>query len=1443
MPGCHTTSRQRVRHKPERGVRKKQRNRFGKKLQDRTTKKEYEFTSSGGMVTQKLILTVAQGARRGPQAVPGAFPVTGKRVPVEIQQYKRRYHFVLFLCRPETGSPEPTRYRRTAVCARQMIAFFPHNLYNSAMFRIYVERKPGFQNEAARIKTELNGFLGITTVTGVRYLNRYDVENISGTTAEAAAVRIFSEPQSDMCYYTHVPLNPDDTVIVWEYLPGQYDQRADSAEQCLSLLQSAMEQTTDSSEVRVRCAKMVVLSGTVSAADYEKITGYLINPVDSRTAAPGIPETLSMKTSVPTDIPIVDGFIRFSGEQLDAYHAKMGLAMDAADIRFLQDYFKSCGRDPTETEIRVLDTYWSDHCRHTTFNTVLSDIKIEPGPYATRFRQSLDTYTEMRTELYTDRTDKPVTLMDMAVIGAKYLKKHGKLEDIEISEEINACSIYIDVHYTHPVEKTERWLLMFKNETHNHPTEIEPFGGAATCIGGAIRDPLSGRSWVYQALRVTGAADPTVPLSRTRKGKLPQMKLTREAAAGFSSYGNQIGLTTGQVAEIYHPGFEAKRMELGAVIAAAPADMVMREEPEPGDIVVLVGGGTGRDGIGGATGSSKVHTATSVVDAAAEVQKGNAVEERKIQRLFRNPEVSRMIRRCNDFGAGGVAVAVGELAPGLDINLDAVPKKYEGLNGTELAISESQERMALVVRKTDVEKLMNAAAAENLNAAVIAEVTGTRRLVMKWRGKTIVDIERDFLDTAGAKRNASAVIESPDPAASPLHRPLDSVTAALQAAGYGTGKGLQDAWYAVMADLSCCSQRGLSEQFDGSIGAASVLFPMGGTRQATPEAGMAAKIPVTAPVETDTASIMTFGYDPRIARWSPWHGAQTAVLASLAKTAALGGNPASCRLTFQEYFERTVSPVSWGKPAAALLGALEAQKAAGTAAIGGKDSMSGTFQELNVPPTLVSFAVTTENAARIRGGAFTAPGHPAYLISVPFTAADAPDFTVFNANTAALYGLESGSVCAAYPVGAGGLAEAVTKMAFGNNIGIHLTACPAVLGTQTSAEDLFIPRYGSIIIETDRLFTPEQLTTAGFIPGSVTQLGTTVADTTITVAVPGLPEVQMPLNSLESTWEQTLAPVFPPVSGKPAPAPLPDFARSIHPSLDTARHAAGAPAAPVIMSKAKPKVLVPVFPGTNCEYDMARAFSLAGGDPQILVFRNNTSRALEESLIQLEKALSETRILALAGGFSAGDEPDGSGKFIANVLREPRIRDAVTLLLEQRDGLILGICNGFQALIKTGLVPYGKILEPSAEMPTLTFNTVGRHISRISRTRIVSAKSPWAQHPSLLREEPHLVPISHGEGRIVIDEAEAHRLFAAGQVFTQYVDADGKPAVSEPDNPNGSAYAIEGLTSPDGRVLGKMGHSERTIGTGSDGSSDQLIRNVPGNSCQNIFAAGVAYFA
>ena len=1308
------------------------------------------------------------------------------------------------------------------------------------MFRIFVERKKGFQNEAENILHDITGFLGIESVKKLRYINRYDIENLDPELIKKAALYVFSESQSDVVYFDDLPLTKDETVIAWEYLPGQYDQRADSAEQCLSLFTDA--------KPAVRCAKLIVISGELSDRDLQRIKKHLINPVDSREASADRPKTLQTAVKEPADISRIPGFIGMNKDELAALHASMSLAMDNADLLCVQEYFKKTGRDPSETEIRVLDTYWSDHCRHTTFNTVLDSIEIEDGDFSQSIRESLASYRSMRKEVYTEKT-KDESLMDMACIGAKYLKKKGLLDDWEESKEINACSVYIDVNKIQggttanaDKQKTEKWLLMFKNETHNHPTEIEPFGGAATCIGGAIRDPLSGRSWVYQSLRVTGAADPCTGAAAARKGKLPQLKITREAAAGFSSYGNQIGLATGQVAEIYHPGFEAKRMELGAVIAAAPASSVKREEPEPGDCVILVGGGTGRDGIGGATGSSKVHTEFSVTQAAAEVQKGNAVEERKIQRLFRNPAVSILIRRCNDFGAGGVAVAVGELADGLDIDLDAVPKKYEGLNGTELAVSESQERMAVVVREKDTQTFIRFAAVENLNAAVIAKITDKKRLTMAWKGNTVVDLERSFLDTAGARRSTKIKITSPKKNSSPLLFPLDTVRAHLK-----KKTGLKQAWLSNLTDLAVCSQRGLSERFDGTVGAATVLFPMGGRYQATPEAGCAAKIPVLSPEETDTASLMTFGYDPRILSWSPWHGAQYAVLQSLAAVAAMGGEPEKCRLSFQEYFESAVSPESWGKPAAALLGALEAQKAMGTPAIGGKDSMSGTFEDIRVPPTLVSFAVCITDVSRIRGGSFTQPGSFVYLLKTRMKDDLSPDFESFKQNCRLLnllYADDSAAdntLTAAYPGQAGGIAEAVSKMAFGNRIGFNFDTdfCEDI-----NEADLFLPLYGSIIIES--AVSPAVIKQKARKNGCETPvfLGKTNEERRILLQK-NEQILHIGIEEMLRAWEEPLSGVFAPLSNKDAKKAvlngeecMPDFARTTYKSPCLYTRCFPPLASNCSGQSGKPLVLLPVFPGTNCEYDMQKAFGLAGAQTEIFVLKNKTPQDLHASLLELEKALKRCNILAFSGGFSAGDEPDGSGKFIANILRRPRIADALQDLLEHKDGLILGICNGFQALIKTGLLPYGKIIELSETCPTLGFNTIGRHISRMCTTRTSSYMSPWAQDPGILSGELHTIPISHGEGRLLIRTEEAAELFKNGQVFTQYVDERGEPAILEPDNPNGSAFAIEGITSPDGRILGKMGHSERCLAARTRG----LLKNTGGNKEQNIFAAGVRYF-
>ena len=1301
--------------------------------------------------------------------------------------------------------------------------------------RIYVEKYPEFQVEARSLLSELNENLQLD-LGALRYLNVYDLFGFSDSLLEKCRYSVFGEIVTDSV--TDSCDLAGSKYIAVEFLPGQFDQRAASAVDCVRLIDP-------SADVTIKSSKLIVLPGDTSDETIAKIKHYYINTVESRE------KDLSrlVQTEQPEVIPVkvLEGLTSLGEEELAPYCKKMGLAMNADDLREVVNYFKKEGRDPYETELRILDTYWSDHCRHTTFTTELEEISVEDSFIKGEIDGTLNLYMKIRKEL--GREHKGLNLMDMATVGARYLKAQGLLDDMEVSEENNACSIHVDVDVVDDEGEltTEKWLLQFKNETHNHPTEIEPFGGAATCLGGAIRDPLSGRAYVYQAMRVTGAADIYLPVAETIPGKLPQSVISRKAAHGYSSYGNQIGLATTHVREIYHDGYLAKRLEVGAVVGAVKADSVRRESPAPGDVVLLLGGRTGRDGIGGATGSSKVHTEKSVSTAAAEVQKGNAVEERKIQRLFRNKDVSLMIRRCNDFGAGGVSVAVGELAPGLDINLDAVPKKYDGLNGTELAISESQERMAVVVRAKDAAAFIKEAAKENLQAVQVAVVTDTNRLVMKWRGNVIVDIGREFLDAAGAHHEADALIESPaKQEESPLLNTLESVKEELSKEK--TGDALKKAWLANISDLSCCSQRGLGERFDGSIGASTVLFPYGGKYQCTPEAGMCAKIPVVSPYETSTVSFMAQGYDPRVGEWSAWHGAQTAVLSSLAKIACMGGKPSDCRLSFQEFFGRAVSEKTWGYPAAALLGSIDAQTAMGCASIGGKDSMSGTFEEINVPHTLVSFAVTHGEVQNVTSGSFKKAGDNVYLVTVPYSAELAPDFDTFTKNTNALYELnKAGKIAAMYPVCAGGIAEAITKMAMGNRIGIKIDNVPYSATAsgfrqdgRYSEKDLFTPLYGSIIVEAASDFD-----TGVFVPGTVSQLGATVSEPALTVEVNNIPGAKITLKEAESAWESTLSSVFPPVSGAEVQPELPEFAKSVHPSLSAIRKN------PVFNPiKAKPRVVIPVFPGTNCEYDIARAFNLAGADTNILVLSNKTPQMLEDSLAAFEKELKSAQILALAGGFSAGDEPDGSAKFIANCLREGRVSSRIMELLKKRDGLVLGICNGFQALVKTGLAMYGEFRDMQDDMPTLTFNRIGRHISRVVRTRLVSAASPWALDPSVIDPRLHLVPVSHGEGRFVVSAELAEKLFANGQVFSQYVDEFGVPAVAEPDNPNGSAYAIEGITSPDGRVLGKMGHSERTVGIDANGASRDLIKNIAGdplaneneNSCENVFAAGVRYF-
>ena len=1292
---------------------------------------------------------------------------------------------------------------------------------DNSLFRLFVERKEGFRNSTQRLLDELKDFVGISGITGLRYLNRYDIEGLSREELEKSSRVIFSEAQSDELFFDKLPVQPNQKVIAVEYVPGQYDQRADSAQQCIKLITKGVSAT-------VKCGRIYVLSGEISDNDLNAIKKYLINPVDSREASLDMPQTLALHSQEPADIPVLNGFINISDTEASDLQKKMNLAMDAADVCFTRDYFSSIKRDPTETEIRVLDTYWSDHCRHTTFNTILDKIEIEDGKYSEPIKAALKKYSAIRAEVYATRKggSKSITLMDMATIGAKILKKQGFLDDIEESAEINACSIHITVKYEDG--SSEPWLLMFKNETHNHPTEIEPFGGAATCIGGAIRDPLSGRSWVYQAMRITGAGDPHTSLEETLPGKLPQIKLTREAAAGYSSYGNQIGLATGQVAEIYDPGFVAKRMELGAVIAAVPESWVVREEPQPGDVVVLLGGGTGRDGIGGATGSSKAHTEKSLSTAGAEVQKGNAVEERKIQRLFRNPDVTKLIKRCNDFGAGGVSVAIGELAEGLEINLDIVPKKYEGLNGTEIAISESQERMAVVVRKTDAQTFMEYCSKENLNSVIAATVTDSGRLIMNWRGKPIVDIERSFLDTNGANRSANAVITTPEDNACPLSislpgSVLPSVQLLLKAS-------FPDAWLANLSDLAVASQKGIEERFDGTIGASSILFPYGGKYQLTPEAGMVAKIPALYPKESKTVSIMTYGYDPKITEWSPFHGAQYSILDSLAKVLVLGGDPSKARLTFQEFFEKTSTPEAWGKPTSALLGALVAQDAMKTASIGGKDSMSGSFGSMHVPPTLVSFAVATTDEDNIVSASFKDTDCIVCLAKMPITNEKTPDWESFKENAKLFTKLNSfGIISSAYTIGTGGLAAAISKMCFGNRIGFSCTL--PQLNEIGNVPDLFIPQYGSVLIQLKKDLTSEQKNIIEEVLSNKnwTQIGTTCDKPVISIA-----ETEISIERAQHAWESKLEDIFPVTT--PNKTVDPEEEKTVN---KTPLFTSGIQNSTKFVTEvSKPLAVLPVFPGTNCEYDMARAFELAGARTKMVLIRNRTQADISQSLKEFSEALAEAQIFALSGGFSAGDEPDGSGKYIANILREQSIKERILDLLENKKGLILGICNGFQALVKTGLLPYGKILVPDDNMPTLTFNNIGRHISRVVTTRIVSNMSPWATE--LEPGQLHSVPVSHGEGRLIVNAEEAQKLFNNGQVFTQYTDLNGIPTMKEPWNPNGSEFAIEGLTSPCGRILGKMGHSERTIGF-NEGITP-LLKNIPGNKIQNIFVSGVKYF-
>lgn len=1255
----------------------------------------------------------------------------------------------------------------------------------SQVKRIFVEKKDGFNVEAKQILWDLRHNLGVRSLTNLRFANRYDVAGLTDEEFANAKVTVFSEPNQDIVYDEEYPVDKDWKVFAMEYLPGQYDQRADSASQCVQLL-------TAGERPQVISAKVVSLEGDITDEEFEKIKSYMINPVESRVASLEKPESLDIPVEVPENVARITDFIKWNDEEMESYYNSMGFAMTLADLKWCRDYFRDTEkRDPSVTELRVIDTYWSDHCRHTTFLTRLDKVEIEKKALSKAIEDALQAYYDARDEVYGKDTNRNVSLMDMALMGMKLLKKRGQIPDLDESEEINACSINVPVTID---GVTENWLLQFKNETHNHPTEIEPFGGAATCLGGAIRDPLSGRSYVYQAMRVTGSGDPTIPFKDTMHGKLPSRKITTGAAQGYSSYGNQIGLATGQVTELYDQGYVAKRMEIGAVVGASPKENVVREVPTPDDVIVLLGGRTGRDGCGGATGSSKAHTEESIETCGAEVQKGNAPTERKIQRLFRNPVVSKMIKRCNDFGAGGVCVAIGELADGLTIDLDKVTKKYEGLDGTELAISESQERMAVVLDKKDVDKFIAESLKENLEATAVAVVTEEPRLVMNWRGDTIVDVSREFLNTNGVTQEADAFITVPD--ADDCYR--NNVPKALE------GKSVKDAFKDNLSRLEVCSQIGLAERFDASIGSATVIMPFGGKTQLTPQEAMAAKIPVLKG-ETDDASAMSFGYIPGTSRWSPFHGSAYAVVESTSKLLAIGANPLKARLTFQEYFERLHDkPERWGKPAAALLGAMEAQIKLGLPSIGGKDSMSGSFEDLDVPPTLVSFAVAMTKASKTISSEFKKSGSNVIYVPVPENKETLmPDWDKLVEMYKAVYALfDNGQVLSASVVKEGGCAGSVAKACFGNMLGFEFK--PDYTYTM---EELFAPKAGSLILE---------LKDGATLSEDVLHytLGTTNESSKITVNGESLE-----LKDLIEAWTSPLEKVF------PTKAEVPEI--TVDAPLYTERNT-HSPAIKV----AKPKVFIPCFPGTNCEIDTKRAFEKAGADVEVLIVKNLKPSDIEETIKAMEKAIKSSQILMFPGGFSGGDEPDGSGKFIATTFRNPVISEAVNDLLKNRDGLALGICNGFQALIKLGLVPNGEIVEIKENDPTLTFNTIGRHISHMAYTRVTSTKSPWFS--SVNAGDVFAVPVSHGEGRFVATDETVKKLIENGQVATQYVDLNGNPSQDIQFNLNGSVCAIEGITSPDGRVLGKMGHCER--------KGANLYANVPFEKDMQIFESGVKYF-
>ncbi len=1237
--------------------------------------------------------------------------------------------------------------------------------------RIYVQKKSGFDIEAKGVLSDLKENLQIKGLEDVIILNRYDVSGIDDTTYEKAKSTIFSEPQVDICFDENYEFDKNDKVFGVEFLPGQFDQRANSLVECLQII-------SEKERPVAKTAKIYILKGKIDELELEKIKKYLINSVDSREANLKKPETLEDEIVEPQDVAVIEGFINMTDEDAQKFYDKYGFAMDLADLKFCQKYFRDTEkRDPTMTEMKMIDTYWSDHCRHTTFLTRLEVIDIKWDLLKEIYKQ----YIESRKFVYEDRK-KDICLMDVATIAAKELKKKGLLKDLDESEEINACSIKAEIMVD---GKPEEYLIMFKNETHNHPTEIEPFGGAATCLGGAIRDPLSGRVYVYQAMRVTGCGDPRQTIEETLPNKLPQRKLTNEAARGYSSYGNQIGLATGQVSEIYHPGYIAKRLEIGALIGAAPAKNVVRLRPEPGDKVILLGGRTGRDGCGGATGSSKAHTSKSLTICGAEVQKGNAPEERKIQRLFRNEELAKLIKRCNDFGAGGVSVAVGELADGLVINLDKVPKKYEGLDGTELAISESQERMAVVVAAENVEKFEKLASKENIETSIVADVVEEPRVKIYWRGSKIVDISREFLDTNGDVKKANIEIQKPDENNNYFKQEET--------------KDVVKTWKENISSLNCCSQKGLVERFDSSIGAGTVLMPFGGKYQLTPVEGMVARIP-TLEGYTNTGTIMTYGYNPYLSTWSPFHGAVYAVIESITKYVAVGGDYKKAWLTFQEYFEKLRNdPLRWGKPLSALLGAYLVQEKLGIASIGGKDSMSGSYNELDVPPTLVSFCVGTVDIKKVISNEFKNTNSKIMILKTKIDENDLPDFEDLKENYEIIHNLiQEDKVLSVTSIKHGGISDAITKCTIGNKIGFKFT----------SKENLFKPMYGSFILELKENVDNKKLQ----------ELGYTIEEKEIIIDN----ENKLDIEELIELWEKPLEKVFP---TKVKTQKYGDVENILSNKTYTIT--------PKIKI-AKPRVFIPVFPGTNCEYDLQKAFVDAGAIVNTTVFRNLKPEHIEESIKEYEKQIKEAQIIMLPGGFSAGDEPDGSGKFIASVFRNPYLTQAIHSHLYEQDGLILGICNGFQALIKLGLLPYGKIVDMDETMPTLTFNDIARHQSKLVNTKVVSKLSPWFNKVNL--GEEFIIPISHGEGKFVASQEVMQDLIKNGQIATQYVDLEGNATYDIRYNPNGSTYAVEGITSPDGRILGKMGHSERSY-------RNDILKNVSGNKDQKLFESGVEYYS